>query len=205
MFCLPITEVKSSGAELPAAMNVAPATSSLSWRRLKRREGRKSQGLWCHYTASAISCGIFSPRISSPVRARSNHHKPEPEHKTCRRPAGERQDTWVLILPVLVLKLQSTFLGTLKKLHNGGGDSFRFPVLVKFDGAWEKEQVMGNTWRLQRRSGDTYTEDMQAHCSLNALLIGEVILGELMNRCGGNTQMNWLYYSCTVVFDLWYK
>lgn len=27
---LPITEVKSSGAELPAAMNVAPATSSLS-------------------------------------------------------------------------------------------------------------------------------------------------------------------------------
>lgn len=103
---LPITEVKSSGAELPAAMNVAPATSSLSWRRFKRREGRKSQGLWCHYTASAISCGIFSPRITSPVRARNNHHKPEPEHKTCRRPAGERQDTRVPIWPVLVLKLQ---------------------------------------------------------------------------------------------------
>lgn len=31
--CLPMTEVKSSGAELPAAMNVAPATSSLRWRR----------------------------------------------------------------------------------------------------------------------------------------------------------------------------
>lgn len=26
-------DVKSSGAELPAAMNVAPATSSLSWSR----------------------------------------------------------------------------------------------------------------------------------------------------------------------------
>lgn len=36
--CLPMTEVKSSGAELPAAMNVAPATSSLSWRRYKREE-----------------------------------------------------------------------------------------------------------------------------------------------------------------------
>lgn len=34
---LPMTEVKSSGAELPAAMKVAPATSSLSWRRWGRR------------------------------------------------------------------------------------------------------------------------------------------------------------------------
>lgn len=28
---IPATEVKSSGAEDPAAINVAPATSSLSW------------------------------------------------------------------------------------------------------------------------------------------------------------------------------
>lgn len=28
---------------------------------------------------------------------------------------------------------------------------------------------------------------MQAHRSLNALLVGEVILGELVDRCGGNT------------------
>ena len=37
----PITEVKSSGAELPAAMKVAPATSSLRCRRWKRETESK--------------------------------------------------------------------------------------------------------------------------------------------------------------------
>lgn len=32
---LPMTDVNSSGAELPAAMNVAPATSSLRFRRYR--------------------------------------------------------------------------------------------------------------------------------------------------------------------------
>lgn len=33
---IPMTDVKSSGAELPAAMKVAPATSSLRWRRYEK-------------------------------------------------------------------------------------------------------------------------------------------------------------------------
>lgn len=37
-YTIPMTDVKSSGAELPAAINVAPATSSLSWRRWQRTE-----------------------------------------------------------------------------------------------------------------------------------------------------------------------
>lgn len=40
---LPMTDVNSSGAELPAAMNVAPATSSLRCRRCK---GAKAQVSW---------------------------------------------------------------------------------------------------------------------------------------------------------------
>lgn len=34
---------------------------------------------------------------------------------------------------------------------------------------------------------DTHTEDVQAHCSVNALLVGEVIPGELMDCCRENT------------------
>lgn len=40
---LPMTDVNSSGAELPAAMNVAPATSSL---RCRRCRGAKAQVSW---------------------------------------------------------------------------------------------------------------------------------------------------------------
>lgn len=36
MWLSPMMDVKSSGAELPAAMNVAPATSSLRWRRYEK-------------------------------------------------------------------------------------------------------------------------------------------------------------------------
>lgn len=36
MWLSPMMDVKSSGAELPAAMNVAPATSSLRWRRCEK-------------------------------------------------------------------------------------------------------------------------------------------------------------------------
>lgn len=36
-------------------------------------------------------------------------------------------------------------------------------------------------------TGDTHTEDVQAHGPFHALLVGEVIFGELVNRCGENT------------------
>ena len=40
---LPMTEVNSSGAELPAAMKVAPATSSLRSRRWRERERERER------------------------------------------------------------------------------------------------------------------------------------------------------------------
>lgn len=43
MWRLPMMDVKSSGAELPAAMKVAPATSSLSWRRCEELAQEKSK------------------------------------------------------------------------------------------------------------------------------------------------------------------
>lgn len=42
---IPITEVKSSGAELPAAMKVAPATSSLRLRRCETKTGGVKSGV----------------------------------------------------------------------------------------------------------------------------------------------------------------
>lgn len=47
--------------------------------------------------------------------------------------------------------------------------------------------MMGNRRRFHRRSGGTHTEDVQAHRPFNALLVGEVVLGELVNGCGENT------------------
>lgn len=38
-----------------------------------------------------------------------------------------------------------------------------------------------------RAAGDTHTEDVQAHSSFNTLLVGEVIPGELVDRCRENT------------------
>lgn len=36
---------------------------------------------------------------------------------------------------------------------------------------------------LCNKTGDTHTEDVEAHSSINTLLGGEVILGELVDRC----------------------
>lgn len=40
---------------------------------------------------------------------------------------------------------------------------------------------------MYRGAGDTHTEDVQAHRSFSALLVGEVIPGELMDRCTEKT------------------
>lgn len=103
--------------------------------------------------------GIFLPRISSPARAQSNRRKPEPERRTCRPPAGEKQDTFTFSDP--------NFTGKL--------------LWRKVDGS-------------HRGSGDTHAEDVQAHRSFDALLVGEVIFGELVDRCGADAQMDWVYW-----------
>lgn len=97
----PMTEVNSSGAELPAAMKVAPATSSLRCRRWWTR-GEKdilSITAWqwecvmlvqqqCSYS---LQCLL--PRISSLARGQSSHRTPTPEHRTCRLPADGQRHT----------------------------------------------------------------------------------------------------------------
>ena len=52
MLLSPMMDVKSSGAELPAAMNVAPATSSLRWRRCEK-SAHKEQKEKVHCCMSA--------------------------------------------------------------------------------------------------------------------------------------------------------
>lgn len=95
---VPIIDVKSSGAELPAAMKVAPATSSLRWRRCKTkteegkkiisRQGanRKLQKCW-----KCVWGDMKVPRTASPEREQSSRHTPTPGHRTCRSPDGRRQ------------------------------------------------------------------------------------------------------------------
>ncbi len=55
LWWLPMMEVKSSGAELPAAMKVAPATSSLRWRRC-RRSKRQIKSWGCGDVCTRRTC-----------------------------------------------------------------------------------------------------------------------------------------------------
>lgn len=48
-----------------------------------------------------------------------------------------------------------------------------------------------------RAAGDTHTEDVQAHSSFNTLLVGEVIPGELVDRCRENTHKGEQMYDNT--------
>lgn len=150
------------------------------------------EDICCHIGAGS---GIFLPHISSPVRARSNRHRPEPERRTCRPPAGGgKQDTrWALGHTKRMAELPSNY--------KHGGDSFIHQLETKptqTDSHSPSKMCVrgrgdaGEQATFHRRSGDTHTEDVQAHRPFNALLVGEVILGELMNRCGENTHTDWV-------------
>ncbi len=92
---VPMTDAKSSGAELPAAMKVAPATSSL--RSNFCRNKTKFRGLYSLHTHTQTTHRVsaastdedydsYLPHRSSPAMSRSIHRMLWREQETCRVP-----------------------------------------------------------------------------------------------------------------------
>lgn len=153
-----------------------------------------NEDICCHIGAGS---GIFLPHISSLVRARSNRHRPEPERRTCRPPAGGKTRHTLGFGSHQTHGRASEQLQTWRRfIHPSAGDQTNTNRFTQsFSNVRERKRRCWGTG-----SGDTHTEDVQAHRPFNALLVGEVILGELMNRCGENThgmgrvgQSGWMF------------
>lgn len=147
----PIKEVKSSGAELPAAMKVAPATSWLSWRFYRVKTDTRDDfhhififfppHLLCrwliifqHYNHLMPPFKIFNqmkrfvPLIFFPAMAQSKHHTLWPEHKTCRQPAKDTlESVWVR--------------------QASGAKPFHLLIFTEFCCCWKGLQLTQRTWR----------------------------------------------------------
>ena len=68
-----MTEVASSGAELPAAMNVAPATSASSFMPAIERKGRQHIDCGRSVIDTKESDGIADPMENIAIKSHSDH------------------------------------------------------------------------------------------------------------------------------------